>query len=583
MGETKQSQLLRLCSHFAYGAGAAASVDAGSECKRILVKKRRKDEQAMSRIDLAVAVAELLWRGLPPSAQAQVQADSDQPAAEPVSHRRRILQALTKRFGTEEDTDAAAADVAPALPELDQASQSQALAKSEAECEHRRSPSTPEEVEGAEASSLSRAKTTDSMCLELGALVLGGEVDGASPPVELAPMEKTPPSAKKDRSVPTLAELRSDVPAAVRNSTNATVAGIASALEVARLLPSDELWRRSGISSKDKRDDCGSCESSRSMAALRQLRSGCVVDLELAGSALRDAETSITAAVEGYDAATRSLRFFERALAATQGEASAEERACSICLDDDIPCEQLAITVCAHVFHAECLTEVVQKFGTCPVCRHKLDLARDVTRLSAELQEAAPAPAARPRCKGPSGESQADLARKFGSKLAAMAAHLQEIGRKGEKAIVFCQWEDLKRKIADALGAFGIAYFQLEGSIYKRGESLRRFQEERGEDVTRVLLLSLEHSASGTNLTAANHVIFVHPMCALSAERAVAHEAQAIGRCRRWGQEMSEVHCWRFVTRGTIEETITSEHQRDLWRHHLSSSGAGAADAAGSS
>ena len=32
-------------------------------------------------------------------------------------------------------------------------------------------------------------------------------------------------------------------------------------------------------------------------------------------------------------------------------------------------------------------------------------------------------------------------------------------------------------------------------------------------------------------------VIFVHPMYAESAERAVAYEAQAIARCRRYGQE----------------------------------------------
>merc|ERR1719277_309371 len=112
-------------------------------------------------------------------------------------------------------------------------------------------------------------------------------------------------------------------------------------------------------------------------------------------------------------------------------------------------------------------------------------------------------------------------------------------------------------------------HFQLAGNAARRGELIRRFQEERGDDATCVMLLSLEHSASGTNLTAANHIVFVHPMSASSAERAVAYEAQAIGRCRRWGQERSEVHCWRFVTRGTIEETITADHRRDLWQRHL--------------
>jgi len=50
----------------------------------------------------------------------------------------------------------------------------------------------------------------------------------------------------------------------------------------------------------------------------------------------------------------------------------------------------------------------------------------------------------------------ADLAREFGSKLAAVAAHFWGIIRQGEKAIVFCQWEDLKKIVADALRAFGV-------------------------------------------------------------------------------------------------------------------------------
>ena len=69
-----------------------------------------------------------------------------------------------------------------------------------------------------------------------------------------------------------------------------------------------------------------------------------------------------------------------------------------------------------------------------------------------------------------------------------------------------------------------------------------------------VLLLSLEHAASGSNLTAANHVIFVHPMNADTLSSAVAYERQALARVRRVGQERAEVHFWRFVTRETVEE-----------------------------
>lgn len=312
---------------------------------------------------------------------------------------------------------------------------------------------------------------------------------------------------------------------------------------------------------------------------------------------MKDAHEKLFEAAEAFDAVSRSHHFFETALAATRGQASSDNRSCSICLDEDIPVEELSITACAHVFHTECIKEVAEKLGNCPVCRQKLDVTKgDVTPLVSELAAAdkraadaaraglaqSPVPEAtsskkRVRKGASSGGlllpqpdgNDAELAKRFGSKLAAMALRLREIGRRGEKALVFCQWEDLKQKVADALGAFGLPHFQLSGNVYQRSEAIRRFQEERGEGATYVLLLSLEHSASGTNLTSANHVVLVHPMSAASADRAVAYEAQAIGRCRRWGQQHSQVHCWRFVTRGTIEETITAEHCRDLWDHHL--------------
>eukprot|EP00747_Dinoflagellata_sp_TGD_P072125 gnl/TRDRNA2_/TRDRNA2_157342_c1_seq1.p1 gnl/TRDRNA2_/TRDRNA2_157342_c1~~gnl/TRDRNA2_/TRDRNA2_157342_c1_seq1.p1 ORF type:complete len:390 (+),score=70.35 gnl/TRDRNA2_/TRDRNA2_157342_c1_seq1:37-1170(+) len=347
---------------------------------------------------------------------------------------------------------------------------------------------------------------------------------------------------------------------AVAGGDAAFVAAAAS-LEQMRRLPTAELRRRR----------CGSRRDSEGS--------------ELHTGALEEAEKQLLTASDILATASRSLRFFERALAATRGEASAEHRTCSICLDEDIPAQELSITVCAHVFHTACIAEVAAKFGTCPECRHKIDVSKDITALSAELAAAdqvqqvagrVPRTGKRRRdaaCSGsvlePSCSSSPEIAKRFGSKLAAIAARLREIGRAGEKVIVFCQWEDLKRKVADSLGVLGITHFQLTGNVYQRSEVIRRFQEERGEGSTHVLLLSLEHSASGTNLTAANHVVFVHPMSAVSAEKAVSYEAQAIGRCRRWGQERPEVHCWRFVVRGTVEEAITAEHQRELWKHHL--------------
>ena len=69
--------------------------------------------------------------------------------------------------------------------------------------------------------------------------------------------------------------------------------------------------------------------------------------------------------------------------------------------------------------------------------------------------------------------------------------------------------------------------------------------------------LSLPQPASGTNLTAANHVMLGHPMLARTQEKAVSFEMQAIGRARRHGQLRDTVHVWRFVTVETVEEELT--------------------------
>merc|ERR1719247_3831962 len=81
----------------------------------------------------------------------------------------------------------------------------------------------------------------------------------------------------------------------------------------------------------------------------------------------------------------------------------------------------------------------------------------------------------------------------------------------------------------------------------------------------RILLLSLEHSASGTNFTAANHVVLFHPMLADSTEAGTAFEMQAIGRALRFGQQRT-VEIWRFVTADTAEQQITEQHSQELWQ-----------------
>jgi hypothetical protein len=58
-----------------------------------------------------------------------------------------------------------------------------------------------------------------------------------------------------------------------------------------------------------------------------------------------------------------------------------------------------------------------------------------------------------------------------------------------------------------------------------------------------------------SNLTNANHAIFLSPLLAVSKQAYDARETQAIGRVRRYGQ-VRHVHIYRFLTMDSVDETI---------------------------
>jgi len=259
------------------------------------------------------------------------------------------------------------------------------------------------------------------------------------------------------------------------------------------------------------------------------------------------------------------LAFFQRTLQLIGdiegGGESCEARTCSICMDDDVPMRRLIITTCAHIFCRDCMSTLQQREQqrlSCPLCRGKLR-ASDCMPVALEVAAASPAPSAAPASALPEA--------KYGTKLAAILAKLQEIQATGDnaKVLVFTQWEALRRKIRSAFIEFNVPFLELKGTSSQRDHLIQLFQSET--DKRFVMLMSLENSASGTNLTRASHVIFVHPMSAESRETALAFEAQAIGRCCRIGQRADVVHVWRFVALGTVEEQITRQHQDKALLH----------------
>ena len=109
------------------------------------------------------------------------------------------------------------------------------------------------------------------------------------------------------------------------------------------------------------------------------------------------------------------------------------------------------------------------------------------------------------------------------------------------------------KKVAEALEAHHIKFLEIKGSAKTKSDNLQKYQNDSSE---RVLLLNvMDESASGANLTVANHAIFLSPLLAQSQEQYVSCETQAIGRVRRYGQE-KDVKIWRFLSMNTIDVTI---------------------------
>lgn len=121
---------------------------------------------------------------------------------------------------------------------------------------------------------------------------------------------------------------------------------------------------------------------------------------------------------------------------------------------------------------------------------------------------------------------------------------------------MFVQFPDLMKKVAEALDSANVTYLEIKGSASQRSKNLDKYQNDESE---RVLLLNvMDESASGANLTGANHAIFLSPLLAPSQEIYDACETQAIGRVRRYGQTKT-VHIWRFLSSNTIDTQIYHE------------------------
>nr|XP_019014690.1 DNA repair protein Rad8 [Kwoniella pini CBS 10737]OCF53471.1 DNA repair protein Rad8 [Kwoniella pini CBS 10737] len=251
-------------------------------------------------------------------------------------------------------------------------------------------------------------------------------------------------------------------------------------------------------------------------------------------------------------ARVRSLRFFEvvRKLQRNGSEAKAvlEASECGHKPSTDPTKEMSVLSCCGHVSCLECMTRSAnqQRCVKGSEC-HSAVRHTNIVKV---------------KSLGIEGELNSG---RFGAKLQKLVDLIHSIPT-NQRILVFLQWEDLSSKVSEALNSGKISHVTLSGSVKTRANTLDKFQQSNSEDLksARVLLLKVnDASAAGSNLTIANHVIFLGPLFTNSLLNYRAIETQAIGRIRRYGQN-KKVHIHRLLALDTIDKIIFNNRKLEL-------------------
>ena len=139
-----------------------------------------------------------------------------------------------------------------------------------------------------------------------------------------------------------------------------------------------------------------------------------------------------------------------------------------------------------------------------------------------------------------------DKAGQSSAKLETLLEQLAEITAEGHKALVFSQFTSFLAIIRQHLEHRNLCYEYLDGRTRKRGEKVRRFQEDPS---CPLFLISLKAGGQGLNLTAADYVFILDPWWN------PAVEAQAVDRAHRIGQTQ-RVFAYRLIAEDTVEQKI---------------------------
>lgn len=220
---------------------------------------------------------------------------------------------------------------------------------------------------------------------------------------------------------------------------------------------------------------------------------------------------------------------------------------CGICLNS-ITGNDVGVTKCGHFFCYECIKLTLGDAHSnkkCPTCM-KPQQIKDVSIISFEKPVLT-------KENYKTVQSKLDLINNIGTKLTNLVYYLNSIQ---DHVIIFSQWDNLLRMVGSVLSDHGIKNVYCRGNVWSRDKTIREFNSDSN---VRVIMLSSESAASGTNLTKASKVIFLDPISG-DAEYRKNVAWQAIGRAYRLGQK-NKVEIVNLIIKDTIEEEIYKENK----------------------
>ncbi|KAJ3070974.1 DNA helicase rad5 [Podochytrium sp. JEL0797] len=290
-------------------------------------------------------------------------------------------------------------------------------------------------------------------------------------------------------------------------------------------------------------------------------------------------------------------------MAPSEKEAQEKENVheCSLCNEE---VTMLAVLGCGHSSCRPCLDTWFEKSKSCHTCRKIINDNDEIFDFNASKKEpTAPATETPIREEPPKItpmilQPVPPIVMKHGTKPAAVADFLRKTLAESpdNRIIVFSKWQSMLNLLAKSLNTLEIPNLFPKLSLNKQiaheayeskhapstpSSSKKKskptstpqlephpqeydtascrisdpIQEFKTSREFRILMLSLEESASGTNLQCANVIVMLEPASGDNSVHAIATEQQAIGRAVRYGQTKL-VQVYKFIVKGTIEEDL---------------------------